>query len=38
MLLKKSSRAVSAMNRLIAAHEKPFVFKGSAFDPRGAEL
>ena len=27
-LLKKSSRAGSALNRLIAAHAKPFVFKG----------
>ena len=27
-LLKKSSRAVSALNRLIAAHEEPFVYKG----------
>ena len=25
-LLKKSSRAVSALNRRIAAHAKPFVF------------
>ena len=27
-LLKKSSRAVSALNRRIAAHAKPFVFNG----------
>ena len=27
-LLKKSSRAVSALNRWIAAHANPFVFKG----------